>query len=490
MPILPFADWLPDIPALENPGATVATNVIPDFKSYRPVPDIAAYSTALDALCRGAFSASNSAGNTYNYAGDTAKLYEVRTAPTDRSKSGGYSTGEDEFWEFVQWGQTAIGTNFTNPVQSVTLGGAAFADLITSTLKPKARHIAVVGDFVVLGNTNDATDGDKPTRVWWSGINNSLDFQPAAATQSDNEDLSEADGWVQAIIGGVDYGVVFQERAINRMTYVGAPLVFQFDKVESSRGLLAPNAAINVGRLVYYLSDDGFYVFDGSTSVPIGAGKVDRTFFGELNTQWQTRVRAAADPLAKLVWWAYPDAAGDGTCDSVLIYHWPSQRWAKASIATEVIFSSLTLGYTLEELDAINASLDALSPTLDSRVWTGGKRLLAAFGTTHRLSYFTGSNLAATIETGEFEAAPGQRALLTELRPLVDGGTITAALATRNIQTETATFGSAVAINANGFVPFRASGRYHRARVSVAAAGTWTHAIGLSDVVAEPQGGR
>lgn len=243
MPVIPFAEWTPDLPDLENPGATVATNVIPDFKSYRPVPDINAYGTALDTICRGAVSVGNNAGTTYTYAGDTAKLYEVRAATTDRSKSGGYSTGDDELWRFAHWGGTVIATNFTNPVQSIAHGGSAFADLITSTLKPKARHVAVIGDFVVLGNTTDAVDGAKPARVWWSGINDSADFQPSAATQSDNQGLDETGGWVQAIVSGADYGVVFQERAIHRMSYAGSPLVFQFDKVESSRGLLAPDAA-------------------------------------------------------------------------------------------------------------------------------------------------------------------------------------------------------------------------------------------------------
>ncbi len=33
---IPFGDWMPDLPDLYNPGATVARNVFPAERSYRP----------------------------------------------------------------------------------------------------------------------------------------------------------------------------------------------------------------------------------------------------------------------------------------------------------------------------------------------------------------------------------------------------------------------------------------------------------------------
>ena len=33
-------------------------------------------------------------------------------------------------------------------------------------------------------------------------------------------------GWVQRIVGGVEYGLVFQQAAITRMTYVGPGIAF------------------------------------------------------------------------------------------------------------------------------------------------------------------------------------------------------------------------------------------------------------------------
>ena len=39
--MIPLGEWLPDQPALNNPGATVAKNVTPAARGYRAVKDLA-----------------------------------------------------------------------------------------------------------------------------------------------------------------------------------------------------------------------------------------------------------------------------------------------------------------------------------------------------------------------------------------------------------------------------------------------------------------
>ena len=47
---LPFAPWLPDLPALGNPGMTDAKNVIPAARGYQPFRAINPFTDALTAL--------------------------------------------------------------------------------------------------------------------------------------------------------------------------------------------------------------------------------------------------------------------------------------------------------------------------------------------------------------------------------------------------------------------------------------------------------
>ncbi len=212
-----FSEWLPDLPPMDNQGVTVALNVLPFGDSYKSSPSAVVYSTALAARCQGATSGRDTAGNTYNFAGDASKLYQMSSASwADVSKGGGYTTGSQERWNFTQWGSQILATNYGDAIQEFTMGTSTlFANL--SATAPKARYISVVRNNVVAANTDDTTDGPVPYRVRWSAIGDATAWTPSVSTQSDFQDLDGEGGWCQQIVGG-EIGTVFQERSIWRMT--------------------------------------------------------------------------------------------------------------------------------------------------------------------------------------------------------------------------------------------------------------------------------
>ena len=144
----------------------------------------------------------------------------------------------------------------------------------------------------------------------------------------------------------------------------------------------------------------------------------------------------------------------------------------------------------MEELDTVSASLDALPESLDSRRWTEGAIQISAFNTSHKQATFSGTTLAATLETGEQQLFPGRRAYVSAVRPLVDGSgaVATVAAVTRKLQSETDVVGSAVATHSEtNLAPVRSDARYHRFRVVTS--GAYDFAVGL-DVYAKPSGQR
>ena len=476
---LPFGEWLPDLAPYENPGCLEALNVLPAIDGYKPLPDITSVSDALDARCQGAAAAQDAAGNVDVFAGDATKLYLLKAQTfSDASKAGGYTTPVDAQWEFALFGDKFIATNFTDPIQAITLSGSTFADLITSSLKPKAKHLAVVRDHLVLGNTNDGTDGHKPNRVFFSAINDATDFDPSATTLADFQDIPDG-GAIEKVVGGVEYGLIFQERSISRMTFVGSPLVFRFDKIDRRRGTPIPGSVVEHGRMVFFISEEGFFYNDGTRSVPIGQNKVDQTFWNQFDIANESRVTSAIDPINKVCVWAFPGTGNsNGTPNKLFFYDYMNGRWSQGEIDTDIVLRTLNQGFTLDQLDTFG-NLDALAYSLDSRAWTGGEFKLGAFDTSHRLNFFSGSNLAATLETSERDLET--RSKLRGIYPIVDGGTVTASVASRaRIMDSVASFPTAVAVNStNGMTPFISEGRYHKAQVKVAAGGTWTRAKGV-----------
>lgn len=472
-----FGALLSDLPPNGNQGATVAHNVLPFGNTYKSFPSLSVLSSnALDSACLGAYSSRDSATNVFNFVGDTTKLWLLSGGVlTNISQAGNYTTAATEKWNFTRFNDYIISTNFSNNIQKFDIEvDTLFSDL--SATAPKARYICVVRDFVVLGNINDAVDGLVPNRVQWGPISNpSGVWTPSAITQADIEDLPGEGGWVMNVIGG-EYGTVFREHSLVKMSYVGSPLIFQFDEVEGASGTPASRSCVKFGRgnNIAYLGRDGFYVFDGQQSNPIGVHQIDKTFYADVNQGYFENITACVDEINSIILWAYPStASSDGTCDKIIMYNYApnaTKRWAFATISTEYIFASLSEGYTMDGLDAVNNNLDLITPNLDSRIWTGGASYLSAFNTSHVLSTFTGTALDATIETGEMELNPGGKTRLKEIKPMIEGtsiANITVQIGTRDEGGDSVTWSGIITNNNAGNYPCRTNANYHRLRTII-----------------------
>lgn len=496
-------EWRPDLPSLGSGYSVNVLNVLPrTANTYGPFPSFMAYATSsLPVRVFGAVAILDSGDNVNTFAGTAGNLYLMTVAgPTfsNVSKSAGaYHVGQDESWSFALFGDNVIATNIGDPIQSfVCETSTKFADL--SADAPKARYVAVVKGWLFAANTFDATDGAVPWRVWWSAYNDPTSWpipgtSAAAAAQSDFNDIVGQGGWIQGLVGnlGTADAAVFFEHAVWRVVYSGPPTVFTFSPAEGVRGTPAPGSIVQLGALVYYLGEDGFYVFDGTTSIPIGANKVDRTFFADLDPNYVFRMTSAVDPVNKMILWSYAGSGNNqGTPNRIIVYNWFTQTWAIANVEQELIFRSLTFGYSLDGLDTVSSSLDALPFSLDSRAYTGGALLLSGFDISHTLGYFSGSAMAPTVDTEEVQPFLGQRSFVRNARPLVDGNvTPSIAIGTRTTVESTVTFTNPSAMNSLGWCPIRASGQYARARITLPAAQTFTHIQGV-EVDGDPAGYR
>jgi hypothetical protein len=488
-----FGEYLPDLPALNNPGLVQAKNVIPGGKSYLEFPSQVVYSNALTARCQGAVSTKDRDGNSVNFAGDATKLYKSTTATyADVSLVGGYTTSTEENWHFTRFGDRLIATNFADYPQTFTLASSSnFANLTTDL---KARYCATIKSFLVFGNTFDASDGNVPHRVRWSALDDPTDFTVSPTTQSDYQDLNAEYGWVRQVVGG-EYGVIFQERAISRMDYVGSPVIWNIEPVELGRGTQSPYSVVKVGNIIFYLGLDGFYAFDGNTSTPIGENRINRTFFSEVDLSYLPRVYGTADLDKQIIYWAYP-ASGNtsGRANKILCYNYSpnaTKRWSYIdNLDLEFLYTSLSEGYTLDGLDSLGYNLDTLPYSLDSRVWTGENFILSGFNSDHKQVNFTGTALTALLETGDIQLTPGQRTNLLRARPLVEGTSATATLnvGTRNNLTESVTYGNTLSVDSIGEFQMRSNSRYHRARLNVS--GGFDHASGVEVLELEAAGNR
>lgn len=494
-PIIPIPEFTPDQPDLVSSGSETVFNVIPvTEQSYGPFPSHQPFSSALNARCQGGLAAGDAAGTVRVYAGTNTKLYRLPspgTTPADVSKVGGYTTSSVLPWSFTIHGQRVIATNFNDPPQSYLEGTSAlFGDLITSGVTSlKAKYAAIVRNWLFLANTTDATYGAQPQRTWWSAINDPTNFptpgtQAAANNLSDFQDQPGPHGQIMGIAGnlGTADGATFFERAVWRIVYTGLPDIFTFIPAEGVRGLLASGGLNQLGSSVAYPTEDGFYDFDGSNSIPIGKGKIDKFFYNDLQPSYLDRISCCADPSRGLLIWAYPGVgASNGNPNRLLIYSKAFNKWTAteaSAIQIEYILRGATFGQTLEGLDAFG-TVDSLAYTMDSSIWAGNRSILAAFDTSHRYGYFDGSSLAAKIDTSDFEPTAGRQSKLNRARPLIDLSGATLSSASRDKIADAVNFSVPQIQEANGSCPVRARGRYHRLRMQTASGSSWTQFSGV-----------
>lgn len=513
-PFVSFPEWTPDRPRYQR-GLGEARNCYartsgPDGSiSYGPYPGPQPYSPALPSEPVGGFTARSLAGNVAIFAATRTNIYKLTSSGVWTDVSGAtYTTSPTGYWEFVQFGEYVIATNFADPVQVFQLDvSGTFANLAGSP--PKAKHIAVVEPgFVMLGHI-DVAGTVYPNGTQWSGYNNHTSWptpgtSAAGAVQSDRNVLPFG-GWVQRIVGPVGgaAAAIFCDTAIFRCEYSQPPIVFRFIGTVPTRGTQAPFSIVcvavkNSQTVALFFSDDGIHAFDGTSTQPLGSNKVDQYVLGLYSRNYQHRIYALLDPERNIALWMIPDQAGSSTV--LLAFNWDllafSEMRPPAMIASPGTFApvtSMSVGYTMDGLDALGLPLDQLNFPLDDRVWTGGQSMGPAyFDSAYRLCYFNGPSMEAQVATGQIDGGNGKRLFCSGIRAVVDETTlsnITGQVQYSDIPNVVGTATPGTIPAADGVCPQRVSARYMSACVHIAEGGNWTHLQGV-EVRIRPEGRR
>jgi len=484
--MVPFGEWMPDQPGAS--GALVdAKNVTPQAVGYGPIMTPQDWSGSASENLNNIVSARTPTEAVKLFAGGASKLFLLNGNDltfSNVSKTGGYSTPSGQRWNFTQFGNRLIAANGYDRLQGYLMGTSTlFADL--GAAAPKSRYVAVVRDFVVAGYNNGATV--YPNRVEWSALGDETDWTASALTQSDYQDIPDG-GHVKGVTGG-EYGLVFLDRAVVRMSYVGSPLVFQFDTISRGQGCLEANSIVQYAGITYFLSDDGFYMCDGQSIKSISVEKIDRWFFNDADVSQLSLMSAAVDPLKNLVIWSYRSV---DAVQRLLIYNFNIGKWSYGEADFDFVAQSTTIstttsaGLSLEDLD-VYGSLDDLPASLDSYAFTTQGTYLTG-GNNAKIIAFSGTPLTPNIITPDL-SLDGKPSVLTLVRPVIDGGSCSVKIRSRRLLSEQTDFtGSTYSANSDNRISARSAGNYHRLQVTPTG-NFWTTAIGV-DVTLVPQGVR
>lgn len=501
MTILPLGPWEPDssgvaVPSGEPVALQVAKNVYPLKTGYGPIPALSAIGALAipgGETCVGFTFARATTGGYILFAGTPTKLYKYDTSSAtpawtnvSRLVGGNYNVASGDYWSFAQYGTTLIACNIQDVVQSISVDVALnFAALAGSP--PQSRYVSVVGDFVVLASQSTNT-----RKVRNSAINDSTGWT-VGTNLCDEQEFADG-GRVTGIAGG-EFGYVLQETSIRRMIFQpGSDTAFRFERVEKEHGCAAGYGVVATVNSVFFISNDGFYSFGANGLVPIGAGRINKWFRANSDTARFFSVIAFTDPYAPRIYWAFFSAVSATTFDRLIIYDWQLDRWSYSEASAMFWATSVTAALTLEGLDTPYPDIDTLVPySLDSRVWEGGRPVIAAISTSGLLSFLEASvPLDAILTTAPLRLNPSARANVGSVEPLgiFSGATLSIRIGRRERTQDAASYTAAITPSTlSGIARMKASGRFHEIETTITqTSGTlWTHCQGL-DIGATPDG--
>jgi hypothetical protein len=489
MPMVNFADsggWMPDRANISTPGVPIAFNACPTPDGYKTIQDTASFGLEnLAAECRGAKRLRTQDGQDVLLAGTQTKLYRDAGAVFEdvtRVSGGDYNLDPDNRWSFDVYGNRLLATNKADAVQRMESPATDFSLLNADC--SRAGVLTVFDEFVVLGNiigqgANASAIETQEGGLHWCAIGNPESWpvvgtQAAIDVQSDFQILEGDGGPIYDIVPAADYACILRERQVWRMDYVGAPSFFAFRKRDDNRGAVVPGTGIAVGNNVYFLSEEGFLVFNGSGTTSIGYKRVDQYVRDTVNwTRALSRSSVVHDENTRSIIWLLPV----GELGSLVIaYNYELDWWWNINKSLEWLFhfSSVGFGGDLDEVLAPPAygakDMDILTPpdlgdvNLDTLGAGGsGRAILAAFSAVAHspVTFSSSSTLTAVVTTSDFEIPGQRRASVRYIRPVYQGtGAISATISNRLKPSDPIAYVGLKAVNSAGVIPYRACGRY------------------------------
>jgi hypothetical protein len=183
-----------------------------------------------------------------------------------------------------------------------------------SLVSPTTRHLIHLGTETTIGDT--ATQDDMFIR--FSDQEDINDYTVTAINSAGTQRLQDG----TKIIGALkakETILIWTDNALYTMKFIGAPFTFSFDQVGTNCGLIGKNAAVEIDGVAFWMSNNGFFMFDGTVkSLPCS---VEDYVYDQADTTKGQQVYAGLNNQFTEVTWYYPSTNSEYN-DQYVIYNY------------------------------------------------------------------------------------------------------------------------------------------------------------------------
>ena len=281
-----------------NATATVATGGSIDVKPYEPVGPAEqsyGYGWGIDTWGSGAW-------------GEAAAASDVSLEPG--------------LWSLSNFGQVLVATIANGKTFTWNAGDAARLTTRASTttsgfqttnnptatrvtlVSPTTRHLIHLGTETTIGTSSTQDD----MFIRFSEQEDINDYTVTAINSAGTQRLQDG----TKIIGALkakETILIWTDNALYTMKFIGAPFTFGFEQVGTNCGLIGKNAAVEIDGVAYWMSNNGFFAFDGTVkSLPC---TVEDYVYDQADTTKGQQIYAGLNNQFTEVTWYYPSQGSD-----------------------------------------------------------------------------------------------------------------------------------------------------------------------------------
>jgi len=382
--------------------------------------------------------------------------------------------------------ETAIATGVGNPTATRQ-----------TLISPTTRHLIHFGTETTIGDPSTQDD----MFIRFSDAESINEYDIEATNSAGSQRLQDGTKIMGALVAKENI-LVWTDNALYTMKFVGAPFTFGFEQVGTNCGLIGMNAAIEIDGVAYWMSNNGFFAFDGTVnSLPCS---VEDYVYDDCATTKGQQINAGINNLFTEVTWWYPTAPNDFNNRSVTYNYGESQQVPMGNWYTGVNENSIrtawidSLIYPKPYATAFNSDQTGTFPTVIGEDGLGqsvffehetGTDQINPDGTTTALTSFIQS-FSFPLQQGQSEVFLAMRRFLPNFKVLNGNNNVTVGIKDYPASEETNSPLSPFIVNSSTTkIDTRARGRYANLKIENTAAGeSWR--FGTFQVDLQPDGKR
>src|SRR5210317_206692 len=229
---------------------------------------------------------------------------------------------EPGLWSLSNFGQVLVATIANGKTFTWNAGDAARLTTRASTttsgfqttnnptatrvtlVSPTTRHLIHLGTETTIGDTSTQDD----MFIRFSEQEDINDYTVTAINSAGTQRLQDGTK-IMGSLKAKETILVWTDNALYTMKFIGAPFTFGFEQVGTNCGLIGKNSAVEIDGVAYWMSNNGFFAFDGTVkSLPC---TVEDYVYDQADTTKGQQVYAGLNNQYTEITWYYPSQGSE-----------------------------------------------------------------------------------------------------------------------------------------------------------------------------------